>query len=244
MSKSNSRFIVPAKSSDAGKAEHKNISIIIPVAGMGSRMKRYGPKCLFPTSKGSTILSKIIKNIRKVYPYCEIIATVGFDADKVIDSVPKNIRIVENQLYDTTNMVESIRLALNNAVNDDVIIVNGDLIFNVFALQNLTKHGSCVVVDSQNRFNKKDEVGVTVIDNMAVNFAYGLPIKWAQIIYLTGKELVKFHEFCNDREKNKMHTFEILNMVIESGGVFLADEPKGMQIKEIDSLKDLPRWDK
>ena len=41
-----------------------------------------------------------------------------------------------------------------------------------------------------------------------------------------------------------MHTFEILNKVIESGGTLIADEPKGMQIKEIDSLKDLPSWDK
>ena len=243
MAKANSRFIAPAQASDAGKAEHKNVSVIIPAAGMGSRMKRYGPKCLFPTSKGSTILSKIIKNIKKVYPYCEIIAAVGFDADKVIESVPREIRIVENQLYDTTNMVESIRLSLNNAVHNDVIIVNGDLIFNVFTLQNLTKYGSCVVVDSQDRFNR-DEVGVTVVENMAVNFAYGLPVKWAQIIYLTGRELSIFRKICNDRENNKMHTFEILNKVIESGGTLIADEPKGMQIKEIDSLKDLPSWDK
>ena len=33
-------------------------------------------------------------------------------------------------------------------------------------------------------------------------------------------------------------------MVIEHGGRILADEPKGMQITEVDSIKDIPRWDK
>jgi choline kinase len=243
MVKKNSRFIVPAKALDAGKSEHKYISVIIPAAGLGSRMKSYGPKCLFPTLNGSTILNKIIHNVQKVYPHCEIIVATGFEADRVIESVPKDIRIVENQLYDTTNMVESIRLSLNNAIYNDIIIINGDLIFNVYTLQNITKQGSCVLIDTQDRF-QKNEIGVTAVEGSAVHFSYGLPTKWAQIVYLTGVELNLFKTFCSDRENNKRYTFEILNMVIENGGSILADEPKGMQIIEVDSIKDIPRWDK
>ena len=235
-----SRIIAPAKALDAGKSEHKFVSVIIPAAGLGNRMNSYGPKCLFPTSKGSTILTKIVSNVKKVYPHCEIIVAVGFDADKVIKATPKDVRIVENQLYDTTNMVESIRLSLNNSIYNDVIIINGDLIFNVFTLQNLTCGGSCVIVDSQKRF-QKNEIGVTVVDNNAVHFSYGLPTKWAQIVYLTGKELKLFKEFCDNKENNKKYTFEILNMIIEAGGCIVTDEPKGMRITEIDSMKDLPR---
>lgn len=243
MVKKNSRFIAPAKALDAGKSEHKFVSVVIPAAGLGSRMKSYGPKCLFTTSNGSTILNKIITNVKKVYPHCEIIVAAGFEADKVIETTPAEVRIVENQLYDKTNMVESIRLSLNNAVHNDVIIINGDLIFNVFTLQNLTRHGSCALIDTQNRF-QKNEIGVTAVEGNAVHFSYGLPTKWAQIVYLTGKELDLFKTFCNDRENNKRYTFEILNMVIEHGGCILADEPKGMQITEVDSIKDIPRWDK
>ena len=97
--------------------------MVIPAAGLGSRMKSYGPKCLFTTSNGSTILNKIITNVKKVYPHCEIIVAAGFEADKVIETTPAEVRIVENQLYDKTNMVESIRLSLNNAVHNDVKII-------------------------------------------------------------------------------------------------------------------------
>ena len=41
-----------------------------------------------------------------------------------------------------------------------------------------------------------------------------------------------------------MYMFEILNMVIDQKGSIQAREPKGMQIVEIDSLKDLPNWGK
>ena len=240
MVKKNSRFIAPAKALDAGKSEHKFVSVIIPAAGLGSRMKSYGPKCLFLTSNGSTILDNIIKNVKKVYPHCEIIVATGFEADRVIESTPKEVRIVENQLYDKTNIVESIRLSLNNAVNNDVIIINGDLIFNVFTLQNITKRGSCALIDTQSRFSK-NEIGVTTNEDGVIHFSYGLSTKWAQIVYLTNKELSLFKTFCNDRENNTKHTFEILNMVIENGGHILADEPKGMQIIEVNSIKDIPR---
>lgn len=243
MVKKNSRFIAPAKALDAGKSEHKFVSVIVPAAGLGNRMKSYGPKCLFPTPNGSTILNKIIKNVQKVYPHCEIIVAAGFEADKVIEALPTDIRVVENQIYDKTNMVESIRLSLNNAIYNDIIIINGDLIFNVYTLQSITKNGSCILIDTQNRF-QKNEIGVTTVDGNAMHFSYGLPTKWAQIVYLTGNELNLFKKFCNDRENNKRYTFEILNMVIESGGSILADEPKGMQITEVDSIKDIPRWDK
>ena len=128
-------------------------------------------------------------------------------------------------------------------MDDDILIMHGDLIFNIYAIRDITNGGSCAIIDTQERFDK-NEIGVTVVEGKITNFSYGLPAKWAQIIYLTGTELELFRRFCSDREKNKMYIFEILNMVLESGGIIHAEEPKGMQIIEIDSLKDLPKWGK
>ena len=44
---------------------------------------------------------------------------------------------------------------------------------------------------------------------------------------------------CADKRKNKLYLFELFNIIIESGLVVKAKEPKGMTIREIDSLKDL-----
>ena len=44
---------------------------------------------------------------------------------------------------------------------------------------------------------------------------------------------------CADKRKNRLYLFELFNIIIENGFVMRAKEPKGMTIREIDSLKDL-----
>jgi hypothetical protein len=231
-----SKFTAPVKK---GKRQETNqLSIVIPAAGTGRRMKSYGPKCLLRSKGDMSIIEQIVDNALNVYPLADIIVVVGFEADKVIQILSSTTRIIENQLYNDTNVVESIRLALNSIITDSALFIYGDLIFNVETIYNIADDKSCAIVDSKNSF-KSEEIGVTVVDNKITNFAYGLETKWAQIIFLTGKELKIFRELCFDRKRNKMYPFEIFNLVIDRGGVIEATEPKEMQIKEVDSLKDL-----
>ena len=231
-----SKFTAPVKK---GKRQETNqLSVVIPAAGTGRRMKSYGPKCLLRSKGDMSIIEQIVDNALNVYPLADMIVVVGFEADKVIQTLSSTIRIIENQLYNDTNVVESIRLALNSIVTDSALFIYGDLIFNVETIYNIADDKSCAIVDSKGSF-KSEEIGVTIVDNKITNFAYGLETKWAQIIFLTGKELKIFRELCLDRKRNKMYPFEIFNLVIDRGGVIEATEPKAMKIKEVDSLKDL-----
>ena len=235
---SKNRFITSAKKTGAGTVRDKELTVIIPAAGMGHRMKSYGPKCLLHLDHQDMIITKIINDTKSLFPFSEIIAIVGFEADKIIKVLPKETRVIENQLYEHTNIVESIRLAINNSIHDRVLIIYGDLIFNPTAIKDITKDGSCVLIDSQNRF-KEEGVGVTVIDGVITNFSYGLDTKWAQVIYLEGLELEIFKSLCLDRKRNKMYPFELFNIILNRGGKIKALEPENMTIREINSLKDL-----
>ena len=235
---SKNRFTTSTKRVGAGTVQDKKLTVIIPAAGMGHRMKSYGPKCLLPVDQRDTIITKIISNTKKAYPFSEIITVIGFEADKVIRILPDDTRVVENQLYETTNTVESLRLAINNSVYEHVLIIYGDLVFNVNAIKEITKIGSCALVDSNERF-KDEEVGVTVVNDSVTNFSYGLETKWARVIYLEGKELEIFKTLCLDRRRNKMYPFELFNIILNRGGVIKAVEPKNMDIREINSLRDL-----
>ena len=235
---SKNRFVTSTKKAGAGTVQNKKLTVIIPAAGMGHRMKSYGPKCLLPVNQQDTIITKIISNIQEVYPFSEIITVVGFEADKIIKTLPKDTRVIENQLYENTNIVESLRLAINNSIHDRVLIVYGDLVFNTSAIKGATSDGSCVIVDSKNRF-RSEEVGVTVVDEAATSFSYGLETKWAHIIYLEGEELAVFKSLCLDRRRNKMYPFELFNIILNKGGTIRAIEPKNMTIREINSLRDL-----
>ena len=212
--------------------------MIIPVAGMGHRMKSYGPKCLLQANQKETILEKTISNIKREYPLSDIIVVAGFESNKVISSLPHYVRIVENSSFEETNIVESIRLGINAAANKKLLIVYGDLIFNVYSIRDLTNNGTCVIIDSKSRF-KDDEVGVTIVKDKVTTFAYGLEKKWSQIAYFEGEDFDMLKKLCSNKKRSRLYPFEIFNMMIESGVKIKAVEPKRMTIKEIDSLKDL-----
>jgi hypothetical protein len=126
------------------------------------------------------------------------------------------------------------------ASHNRVLVVYGDLVFNLATLGQVTASDSAVIIDKQNQI-RQDEVGVNVniAEEKAAYFSYGLPIKWAQILFLTGKELELFRALANDRERSRLYTFELLNMIMEKGGVFAVVEPKDMLITEVDSQKDV-----
>ena len=77
------RFTTTIKKTGAGKTPENTLTVIIPVAGMGHRMKSYGPKCLLPANSKETILEKTISNIKREYPYSDIIVVVGFESEKL-----------------------------------------------------------------------------------------------------------------------------------------------------------------
>lgn len=221
------------------KSNGHNITVIIPAAGIGRRMKSHGSKSLIQLATQETLLDRQITVIRKQYPKAEIIVVVGFQADKIIkDLIGKpDIKVVENELYEETNVVRSIGMALRVASNSNILIIYGDIIFNPATLIGLPLHHSATIVDNKNNF-EPDVVGVNIIDGYVGCFSYGLRTKWAQIVYLTGKELSIFKTIACNKDKRKLNTFEILNKVIELDGKIKAIEPQDMKIIEINSTQD------
>jgi choline kinase len=216
---------------------HK-ISFIIPAAGAGKRMKSYGPKALINLSNGETVISRQIKLIKQIYPEVDIVVVVGFEADKIRKELPQNIVTVHNQKFEETNVAYSIKLGLTKLQNSALLIVYGDLVFNEETLQGLLLEESMIVIDKNAQIGK-DEVGVTIVDNYVTRFSYGLPTKWAQIAYLTGKELELFNKHVNIKNREKFFGFEILNEILESNGKLKAIEIPNMKIAEIDTSKDI-----
>ena len=131
-----------------------------------------------------------------------------------------------------------MRLGINASANKKLLLIYGDLIFNVYSIRGISKNGTCVLVDSKSRF-KDDEVGVTIVKDKVTMFAYGLEKKWSQIGYFEGEAFDMLKKLCSSKKRSRLYPFEIFNMMIEAGIRIKAVEPKRMTIKEIDSLKDL-----
>ena len=212
------------------------IDIIIPCAGLGRRMKSYGPKSLIVIKKNLRIIDNQLKLLKKNFPTANIILVTGFESDAVMNSTPMDIVKIENENYDTTNVMRSIGIGLR-ACKRDVLIVYGDLIFNNACLELDFNHSSIMVGES---LMKQNEIGCVFNKRMYLeNMMYDLPHKWSQIAFFKGVELEMLKKISWDKENYNMFGFEAINKILSQGGKFKCILNKNAKCIDIDSSKDL-----
>jgi len=215
------------------------IDIVIPAAGLGKRMKSYGPKPLIKLKDGSRIIDNQLRIIQSVIPNANIILVCGFEAITLMNNTPSDIIKVENEHYDSTNVVRSIGMGLR-ACQRDVLVLYGDLVFNSEVIENMNFNKSSLF--ASNDIMKNSEVGCIVNNKGKVeNLMYDLEHKWGQLIFLKGRELNIFKKICWNPENYNMFGFEAINELIANGGVISACSSDDAKIIDIDSSKDLEK---
>lgn len=234
----NTKCIHTIKKNGIGKDKDKKLSIILLNSLCGYRMKSYGPRCLLKLKTGETIIESQIKILKECYPNSEIIVTIGFDGEKIVKKKIQGVRFVENQLYDSTNIAEEIRLGINNCETGNVLLIQGEILFNHTIIDNITRDGSCVIcVDNIN--NDNDDVGATIVDGYVTILAHGLQPKFGGIAFISESELNYFkHTICSKDNAN-MYFFELLNILANKYNKIRAIQPPNETVLRIESIKDI-----
>ena len=219
--------------------EHEAVDVIIPAAGIGKRMKSYGPKPLIKISKNLTIIENQLDIIKKVLPKSNIILVCGFEANYLMNRLPSDIVKVENERYEETNVVRSIGMGLR-ASTRNVLIVYGDLVFNRECLENINYNKSSILCGKN--IMKDSEVGCIENSRGKIeNLMYDLENKWGQITFLKGRELHLFKNICWNPDNSNMFGFEAINTLISKGGSLRACNHDKIKIVDIDTSKDLEK---
>tara|TARA_R110001599_G_scaffold154901_3_gene340566 strand:+ start:433 stop:1131 length:699 start_codon:yes stop_codon:yes gene_type:complete len=207
-------------------------------AGVGNKIKSYEPRSLLKIS-GKSIVDTQIETVSGFFEHPEIIVVVGCHANKVIKKIRGKARIVENQIHNDSNSAESLRLAFNNSTADSFMFCHGDVVFNDQTLD--VSYDKSFVITNSDGMIKDQEIGITKVNKKLSIMSYGLPCKWCQMAFFTGREkkILKnvFNSF--DADKRKWLSFEIINKVVEAGGRFECYEPKKMRVLEVDRIKDI-----
>ena len=125
---------------------------IILAAGKGSRLGREVPKAMLKLAKGTTILDTQLRNLSTVSSIEKIIIVVGFKSESITQKY-FDLSFVYNDDYDRTNTAASLLLALEKTNEDDILWLNGDVVFDgdiLRLIQNnpdnnliFVKRGSC-----------------------------------------------------------------------------------------------------
>lgn len=218
------------------RVEDEGISFVILGAGRGRITKNYGNKSLAPY-KGRTLLQHQVDVIRSKYgDLADIVLVTGYDSENVIRWT-SGVRIVENPLFDTTDVAESMRIGVNACLSGCVFFVHGDMVFSPSFLCVPDADSICLPVDIHDRLSKSS-LGVTVCDGRATYISYGLPKKWCQISYFPPGHFKKLKFELSQVNKNES-SFGFLNKVMDKNKVKVFEPDLRGFIKEVNSSKDM-----
>jgi len=107
---------------------------IILMAGIGKRLGRSLPKCLTELPGGETILDRQLRMLKNLVD--EVIAVVGFKKEIIMEVHP-DILYVYNPNFTRTNTAKSLLTAFDVIENDDVLWLNGDVVFKEGTLEKI-----------------------------------------------------------------------------------------------------------
>jgi len=109
---------------------------VILMAGIGKRLGRSLPKCLTELPGGETILDRQLRFLKDYTD--EIIAVVGFKKEIIMEVHP-DILYVYNPHFTQTNTAKSLLTALEVISKDDVVWLNGDVVFKEGVLEKIVE---------------------------------------------------------------------------------------------------------
>lgn len=214
-----------------------NLEIIILAAGIGKRMKSYGPKCLLDLGSQSILLRQV-DILRVRFPKAKIKVIAGFDHDKVLRHVVDNhmygVKVYCNNDYLTEGSSQAI--VKWHDYDKNLLVVNGDLVFNKEFLD-------VDFVDSGILYGKKfigkTELGFSDIDGYVGRFSYIFTEKWGQIVYFTKQYASVFCQIASKEKNKNLLNFEIFNRMIDDGCMLKCYKPKGGKVVDVDRPNDL-----
>jgi L-glutamine-phosphate cytidylyltransferase len=110
------------------------VKVVILAAGAGKRFRAlHLPKPLTVLANGKSILEQQLETLSRFLPLDDVILVVGYRKEKVMDQFP-NLLYVYNPCFAEENTAKSLLRALRK-VHDDVLWINGDVVFHPSVLK-------------------------------------------------------------------------------------------------------------
>lgn len=225
---------------------------IILNSGMGTRLEELtenNPKSLVKLHNNETILSRAISIISN-FEIDEFIITTGYLDDVLRNYIDVNFpdfnfTYVHNPFYDKTNYIKSIDLIPD--IDDDIILLHGDLVFNQKTAEKvINSNTSCVVIDSTINIPKDDfkaKIEDDIVKYISVDYFENDAVACQPFYKLKNKDWKtwknKIRDFCENGKTN-VYAENALNELTNDINIYALDL-EGLLCMEVDNKNDLKK---
>lgn len=177
----------------------KKRKAIILAAGIGSRLRPLTenmPKCMVEVNNES-LIHRIVKQLINNERVEEVIILCGYKADILVKHVSElgldNIKFINNEVFDTTNNMYSLSLALN-CYDGDAIIINADCIYDDLIVKSVCEVDASTIFIDKSR-NSEESMKVKVVNDIMVEMSKAIPLDVSfssiDIYYFVKEDLAK-----------------------------------------------------
>jgi len=140
------------------------MKVVILAAGISSRLRPLTdntPKCLLKIG-GKTILGRTLDNLL-AYDLNDIIIVTGYFEDQIKNFVVQNypqlhVTYIFNDKYDTTNNIYSLWMTKDFMINDEMLLMDSDILFDkkIFELLLKSKHPNSLALRSDHQLSDEE----------------------------------------------------------------------------------------
>ena len=216
------------------------MKVIILAAGIGSRLGKPHPKPLTPLKDDKTILAHQVEGLKNYVNKEDIFVVVGYKKNMIMEAFP-DLSYIDNDSYNATNTSKSLLIALNQFADEDILWLNGDIVFDHRVIGRLLEYGkSCMAVntaqvgDEEVKY-KTNEMGHVIEISKEVNNPKGESVGIHNIPANEIPILIKYLSDCNDQD----YFEKGLELAIQDGLKVTPIDISDLNCIEVDFPEDL-----
>lgn len=182
--------------------------------------------------KGKKLIDSQMAVINKTHKDKDVFYAVGDKSRSIINYIIDNhpsVRVVENKNFQTTTPLESLRLSINCAVNQDTCIIYGDKLFCKDSIS-FDNNENPFVVEVTGGDKQCLNLGLVYQDEILKNISYGVDKNWGQIFYIPSRLFDNFKKRINNLSRSYYNVFDLINVLAKE---YKFNIHKSKNIKEI-----------
>ena len=217
---------------------------VILAAGIGSRLGNPFPKPLTVLKSGISIMQQQVDNLTTYFNLNDIMVVVGFKKDLVMEEYP-DLTFIYNPEFDRTNTSKSLLRALYKCKGENVLWLNGDVVFDADVLKRLKESidrdasfvavNNSVVGDEEVKYSIDSEGFISEISKEVTN----APGEAVGINFISSKDLEIFITRLEECDENDYFEKGLEYAIRKDGAKITPIDISDFRCIEVDFKEDL-----